>query len=278
MTRLVLIEGRIMSKIGLALGGGAARGLAHIGVLKVLEEMGIKPDVIAGTSIGAVIGATYASGKSAKEIEDIVLGLNWGKRALLFWDVTVPRTGLLRGRRIENFLKHIIGDVEFSDLKLPFACVATDLMSGKEVIMDDGPVVEALRASMAIPAIFTPLERDGLLLVDGGLRHPVPTHAARRLGADFVIAVNVEPDARRMASVPREKRKSGIPNIYDVIMQTVSIVSYQRVRGSLRRADVAIEPRTEDIGFGDFQKARECIARGEEAARAVLGRAGLVQT
>lgn len=266
-----------MPKIGLALGGGAARGLAHIGVLKVMEEAGIRPDAIAGTSIGAVIGAAYASGKSAREIEEIVLGLNWSKRALLFWDVTVPRTGLLRGKRIENFLKRTIGEIEFSDLKLPFACVATDLMSGEEVVMDSGPVVEALRASIAIPAIFTPLERDGRLLVDGGLRHPVPTHVVRRLGADFVIAVNVEPDARRMAKIPIEKRRSGMPNIFDVIMQAVSIVSYQRVRGSLRRADLAIEPHTEDIGFGDFQKAREFISRGEEAARAALEKAGIVK-
>jgi NTE family protein len=257
-------------KLGLALSGGAARGLAHIGVLKALERLRIKPDLIAGTSIGAVIGAAYARGMSPKEIEGTARSLTWGRRAILFSDLAVPRTGLLRGRRIENFLKKLVGDIQFADLKIPFACIATDLTTGEEVVLQDGPVVTALRATISIPAIFTPAKRDGRILVDGGLRSPVPVSTLHRMRADFVIASNVEPSAEDMARIPSGKRGARIPNIYNTIMQAIAIVSQQRASGDLRIADIAVEPRVEDVGFGDYHKVGTCISRGEEATRLAL--------
>jgi len=267
-----------MEKIGLALGGGVARGLAHIGVLKALQQLHIRPDLVSGTSIGAVIGALYAGGMTAEEMERTARGLNWGRRALLI-DVTVPRTGLIKGERVKRLLQRMVGDAQFADLNLPFACVATDLMTGEEVVMDDGPVVEAVRASISIPAIFTPVERNGRILVDGGLSAPVPVRALKEMGADFIIAVNVIPSARKRARTSRRGKRPRMPNIFDVIMQTNYIVSYQRVRSNLRRADLVIEPPVEDVDIADFHRIKDCISRGEEAARLALegtdlGRAG----
>ena len=266
-----------MAKLGLALGGGVARGLAHIGVLKVLESLRIKPDLIAGTSMGAVIGATYARGMSAGEIEGAALSLNWGRRAWLM-DITVPRTGLIRGQRIKRFLEETIGDVHFADLSIPFACTATDLMTGDEVVLQDGPVVDAVRASISIPAIFTPAILDEKILVDGGLRTPIPVRLLRRMGADFIIAVNVLPSATQHSHIHLKKGRIRVPNIFDVMMHTSHILSHQRVKTNLRGAKVIIEPDLADIAFGDFHRARECIARGEEAARLALEGTELART
>lgn len=180
-------------KIGYALGGGAARGLSHIGVLKVLHQRGISPDMIAGTSIGAIIGALYAGGYDPEDIEKIVLGLDWKKLANLV-DVTLPFSGLLQGKRVVVLLRSILGDMTFSQLRFPFACVATDILSGEQVVIRDGDLVEAVRASISIPGIFTPVELSGRFLVDGGLTNSVPVSICREMGADFVIGVNVIPD------------------------------------------------------------------------------------
>jgi NTE family protein len=260
-----------MTKIGLALGGGIARGLAHIGVLKVFDEHGIKADVVAGTSMGAVIGAAYALGKSGREIERIALNLTWGRRAIL-WDVTVPRTGLIRGPRIKQFLIEHLSNVRFDQLKIPFVCVATDLMTGQEVLIEDGSVVEAVRASISIPAIFTPVERDGKVLVDGGLSSSVPVSAAQRLGAEFVIAVNVVPTPQQIAAAHAARSKQHALTIFDVLMHMNYVMSNYRIAGDLQHADVVIEPQLADVGAGDFGRVRECVARGEEATHRALER------
>lgn len=160
-------------KVGLALGGGSARGLAHIGVLKVLEKGKIPIDMIAGTSAGALIGALYARGSSAGEIKKMVTGMSLIDRARMI-DLALPKTGLITGERIKKILKELIGEADFSDLKIPFACVATDIVTGEEVVMNHGSVVEAVRASISIPAVFTLVKREGKFLVDGGLVNPVP--------------------------------------------------------------------------------------------------------
>jgi len=179
-------------KVGLALGGGAARGLAHIGVLEVLEKEGIPIDMIAGTSAGAAIGALYAEGKDTSRIKDLVLDIKWWRLAPLV-DLALPKTGFIGGRKVKELLKLMIGDIEFGDLKIPLACVAADIMTGEEVVIKEGSVLEAVRASISIPVVFTVAKWRGRYLVDGGLVNPVPVSVLKRMGADFIIAVNVIP-------------------------------------------------------------------------------------
>jgi predicted acylesterase/phospholipase RssA len=179
-------------KIGYALGGGSARGLAHIGVLKVLETNGIRPDVIVGTSIGAIIGALYAGGHVAGEIEQIVLALDWKKMVALA-DISIPAGGFVQGKKVVALLESIIGHLSFFQLKIPFACASTDVLTGEEIILHDGSLVDAVRASISLPGVFRPVKSQGRYLVDGGLLNEVPVSVCRRLGADYVIGVNVIP-------------------------------------------------------------------------------------
>jgi predicted acylesterase/phospholipase RssA len=164
------------AKIGYALGGGGARGLSHIGVMKVLEEHGIYPDVIAGTSIGALVGALYASGLRAGDIER-ALRLDLRRLAMLA-DVRLSLSGLVQGKRVTSALKAFLGDLDFADLKIPFACVATDIVNGQEIVMRTGPVITAVRASISVPGLFTPVKVRGRYLVDGGLVNMVPSAPA----------------------------------------------------------------------------------------------------
>jgi NTE family protein len=189
-------------KIGYALGGGAARGLSHIGVLKVFEENNIHPDVIVGTSIGAIIGALYAGGHSAKEIEQIALGLGWKKMVSLA-DISIPAGGLVQGKRIVALLESILGHLSFSQLKIPYACATTDVVTGEEVIMQEGSLIDAIRASISLPGIFKPVHHQGRFLVDGGLVNEVPVIVCRQLGANYVIGVNVIPPPGRVMNKSR---------------------------------------------------------------------------
>ncbi|MFQ5640823.1 MAG: patatin-like phospholipase family protein, partial [bacterium] len=179
-------------KIGLALGSGSARGLAHIGVIKALDEMGIYVDYVAGTSIGALVGAVYASG-NIETLEDVVLKLDWKKIINLF-DIVFPRSGLLDGKKITDFIRQHVKGQNIEDLALPFCAVATDLTTGKEVSLAQGDVIEAIRASISIPGILTPVKKGNMVLVDGGLVNPVPVSEARKMGAEFVIAVDLNHD------------------------------------------------------------------------------------
>jgi len=250
-------------KIGLALGGGSARGLAHIGVLEVLEEEGIPIDLIAGTSAGAAIGALYAQGKDASLIKDLALDLSWKRLASLV-DLALPRTGFIGGKKIKDMLGLIIGgDIKFSDLKIPLACVATDIMTGEEVVIDHGSVLEGIRASISIPVIFTLVRWKGRYLVDGGLVNPVPVSVLKRMGADFIIAVNVTPDITARVQPAKDFK----PNIINIIMQSMYIGTYLLVGSSLEGADIVIEPQVVHIGASDFHRCQECILQGEWAAK-----------
>ena len=184
-------------KIGYALGGGAARGLSHIGVLKVFEEHGIFPSVITGTSVGALVGALYAGGISVGDIERLALRLSFGRLALMA-DITLPFSGLIGGRRVTSLLKSFLGDLTFSQLKYDFACVATDINTGEQVVLREGSLIEAVRASISLPGIFTPVKVKGRYLVDGGLVNEVPVSVCRDMGAGYVIGVNVIPGPGRM--------------------------------------------------------------------------------
>lgn len=176
-------------RIGLALGSGSARGLAHVGVIRAIEDVGIKIDYIAGTSMGALIGAVHAAGKLG-ELETTFLGFDWKKTAS-FFDVVLPRSGLLDGAKVSALVRSHIHADDIEALPITFAAVASDLTSGKEVVIRTGDIIEAVRASISVPGIFTPVRRNGQLLVDGGLTNPVPTSAVRVMGADFIIAVDL---------------------------------------------------------------------------------------
>ena len=259
-------------KVGLALGAGAARGAAHIGVLEILEKEGIPIDMIAGTSAGAVAGALYAQSPNASRIKKLALELNWKRLAPLI-DLSLPKTGIIKGKKIKDLLiSSLGGDVNFRDLRIPFACVATDIESGEEVVIDSGSVPEAVRASISIPALFTLVKRDGRYLVDGSLINPVPVSVVKQMGADFVIAVNVIPDVAEHAHrVNKEREESARePNIIHILMQSTYIGTYALVRASLEEADIVIEPQTAHIGAGEFHHAQEGILQGELAAQAAI--------
>ncbi len=287
--------------VGLALGGGAARGFAHIGVLRVLEENGIVPDVIVGTSIGAVAGGCYAYSQLGA-FEDWARGLN-ARGVLGYLDISLGGSGLISGDRLAKRLELALGDVAIEDLPRQFAAIATELGTGHEIWLTRGRLIHALRASYALPGIFNPIRVGGRWLVDGALVNPVPVSAARALGARLVIAVNLnadllghgvtisnhgsdEDDAREL-QMTRErpgglrnllnlenllKRQfmdvSGRPNVANVMIDAFNIIQDRVTRARLAGdpPDVMISPRLGKIGLFDFHRAREAIALGEQAA------------
>jgi NTE family protein len=259
-------------KVGLALGGGAARGLAHIGVLEVLERERIPIDMIAGTSIGGMVGAFRAQGKDCSVMKEIALKLSPIKMLSLA-DLALPKSGLLGGKAVINMLQKTMGkDVKFDELPMPLALVATDIITGEEVVIDQGSVLEGVRASISIPGIFTVAKRQGRYLVDGGLVNPVPVSVVKSMGADFTIAVNVMPD---VGAGVRHFKKAGQkewkePNIFNVILQSLYIGTYIIAKASTEGADIVINPDTAHINPADFHHAEECIRQGEIAARAAM--------
>ena len=255
--------------VGLALGGGGARGLAHIGVLEVLQEAEIPIDMIAGTSAGAAIGAIYAQGKDASLIKNLATGFNWRKLFSLV-DFVFPRNGLIQGKRIADLLQLVMGGkIKFTDLKIQLACVATDLSRCEEVVIDEGSVIDAVRASISIPGIFTVFKHKGRYLIDGSLVNPVPVNVLKNKGIDFVIAVNVIPDLRERHNQAGKQDIVAFkkPNIFSVIMQSTHIAQCVLLRSCLQGAEVVIQPQVAHIGVADFRRASECITQGRLAAK-----------
>jgi NTE family protein len=254
-------------KVGLALGGGAARGMAHIGVLEVLEREEIPIDMIAGTSIGGMVGAFRAQGKDSSVMKEMALKLNVMK-ILSLADLALPKSGLFGGKAVINMLQKTMGnDVKFEELPIPLALVATDIVTGEEVVIDRGSVLDGVRATISIPGIFTVAKWRGRYLVDGGLVNPVPVSVLKTMGADFIIAVNVMPDVgadvHHLKSAGGKKPKE--PNIFNVILQSLYIGTYIIAKASIEGADIIITPDTLHIHPGDFHRARECIEQGEIA-------------
>jgi NTE family protein len=258
-------------KVGLALSGGAARGLAHVGVISVLHNEGIPIDMIAGTSAGAIMGAVYARHLDTEKMKEYALDPGWKKRAPMI-DPSFPKTGFIKGKKIENLLASFLGgNIDFKDLKIPFACVATDIHTGEEIVIDHGSVTEAIRASISIPGIFTLTKHEGRYLVDGGLTTPVPVEVVRQMGADFVIAVNVNPDVVDRQSIKTSPQKPDkAPNIFQVLIQSIYITTNSLARTNLENADVVIEPDIADISASEFIRTPELIDLGEAAALAAL--------
>jgi NTE family protein len=242
--------------VGLALGGGSARGFAHIGVLKVLESAGIPVDLIAGTSMGAVVGAFYCSGIGLRMIERLA-----GHIQRNHWmDWTFPRMGLASGDKMEQLLAMLTRNKTFADLNKPFAVVAADLVRGEKVVIKNGNVARAVRASAAIPGVFCPVEYQGRTLVDGAVVERIPVQTARDLGADVVIAVDVG------IYVDGTKPQ----HILDVITQSLDLMQRDLCRISTIVADLVILPQLQDVPPGHFHKAPQAILAGEDAAIAML--------
>ncbi|OPZ27268.1 MAG: NTE family protein RssA [Lentisphaerae bacterium ADurb.BinA184] len=258
---------------GLALGGGAGRGWAHVGVLRALTESGLRVTHVAGTSIGALVGAFAAAGKTAVLTDTVA---KFGPlRFLRLFDPGWSGTGLVGGRRVEAFLRDHLGDACIEDLPVRYAAVATDLLTGGAVVLDRGPLVTAVRASIAIPGVFTPVESEGRLLADGGLLDPMPVGVVRRLGAARVIAVGLNrdiPAARAEIRPRRWFRGRRRRHLLDVVGSALVILEQQLTEARLRDepADLLIQPGLAAVGLTDFDRPQPAIEAGYEAARAAL--------
>jgi NTE family protein len=286
-------------RLGLALGAGSARGWAHIGVIRALEERGIKPDLVCGTSIGALVGAAYAAGE-LERLEEWVTGLAWTKVVRLM-DLTWRPGGLIRGTRLFTLFGSLFEDRDISELPITYGAVATELESGRELWLRQGKVLEAVRASCAMPGLFTPVIREGTVLVDGGLVNPVPVSMCRALGAELVVAVDLswgklgpyrrskerEVTSRetpgwidRMASslllrkekskdpsIVKQEEEPTIPSIFNVFLTSLDIVEMRVARSRLagEPADVLITPLLPDFATMDYHRSREAIEEGRAA-------------
>lgn len=248
--------------MGLALSGGAARGIAHVGVLKVLAEHSIPIDFVAGTSAGSIAGGALAAGMSLEEIEKLSRTLRWKDMGRM----TLSRLGVQSNARMEDFLRKFLPITRFEEMRIPFAAVATDLQSGEPVVMSgEGDVPFAIRASCTIPGWYVPVTDDkGRQLVDGGLVANVPAAAARSLGADVVIAVDVNAEGAKFLGPPQ--------SAIGVIFQSMMVVQRTVSALQLQDADIVIRPRVGHIRWDEMKRADELITLGEEAARRTISR------
>jgi NTE family protein len=259
-------------RVGVALSGGAARGLAHVGVLDVLHQAHIPIDMIAGTSAGAIMGAIYAAHLGTQKMLEYALDPGW-KKFTVMGDPTLEKTGFLKGKKIMSLIAEFLGgDPDFKELKIPFSAVATDIDTGEEVVISHGSVLDAIRASISLPGIFTVVEREGRYLVDGGLTTPVPIHVVKNMGADFIIAVNVNPDVSKRMGKAYQARVAvkKEPNLFQIMMQSFYITTWSLAHLSLEGANVVIEPEMEHITSSDFKMAAELIDHGRIAAEKAL--------
>ncbi len=247
-------------KVGLVLGGGVARGLAHIGALKVFERQGLKVDYVAGTSSGALIGALYAAGISAFEMEKIALKMGWDKIVQVSLSVHGPFSSL----PLIRFIERRIGKIDFEKLKMPLAIVATDLRNGEEVIIQKGSVAEAVAASSAFPGFFRPIQigkHD--LLVDGGVVNNLPVDVVKRMGADIVIAIDVVPIKAPLSSLHLDMVK--------ILGRSIDLMLKQLSEKNRQQADFLIEPKiAEDVWHLDLKHAKQLIYEGEFAAQRIM--------
>jgi NTE family protein len=242
-------------RIGLALGAGGARGFAHVGVLQVLEKMGVTIDMIAGSSMGSLVGALYCTGMETKYLESLAVNL---KRR--HWiDFTVPKMGFVNGSRIMEMVRFLTKGMNIEDLPIPLSIVATDVEKGERVVFREGPIHQAVRGSISIPGIFTPHRYQGRLLIDGGVIDRVPIHVCREMGADIVIAVDVG----------LYDKEAQVKSIFDVIFQSIEIMEREILRTRMLDADVVLRPDVGHISSTAFTQIDECVLHGREAAERV---------
>lgn len=243
-------------KIGLALGGGAARGFAHIGVIKTLESHGINPQIVVGTSAGAVVGALYAGGYGGFDLQKIAFQLD----SASVGDWTMPDRGFIKGELLQNFINTSVQNRPIERLNKTFAAVATDLGNGDQAVFRQGNTGMAVRASSSVPGVFQPVSINGREYVDGGLTSPVPVKAARGLGANIVIAVDI-------SSKPKYGK---VGDTKEILLQTFSIMGQSISQYELAQADVVIRPDMGKNGSADFEQKHRAIMEGERAALAAL--------
>ena len=247
-------------KIALVLGGGAARGFAHIGVIRALEQEKIPIDLVVGTSVGSLIGAIYAHDRNSFELEWTAFSLD--KDDIFDYGLfnVLSGMGLAKGEKLEAFVKSKVPVEKIENLKIPFAAVAVDLNRGTRVVLDSGSVGRAVRASSAIPGVFQPVEHQGKLLVDGGVVDNVPVSVARDKGADFVIAVDIG----------KQVDNFNVTNLVDVMIQSNTIMGAENAKPTKQQADVLITPNVGDVGMLDFSQKKRCIQSGIEATQKVI--------
>ncbi len=260
-------------KIGLALGSGGPRGLAHIGVIKVLEENNIPIDFIAGSSVGSLIGGLYALTKDIDAMAEIALRTNRRKLVSLLRPFSLSFSGLLKGLNLERFFDREFGPgKKFSDLKIPFVSVATDIKTGEEIRLNNGYLNRAIRASISLPLIFNPVKINGRFLVDGGLVNPVPDNVVREMGADIVIAVNLFPNDDNQR---REAKEGARLRIFSIARDSLGILQSHLAQHFSEDADISITPQVYDISWVDlfeFIDGDKTIQKGREAAENVLSK------
>jgi NTE family protein len=240
-------------KFGLALGGGAARGFAHVGVIQVLEEAGIKPDLVVGTSAGSVVAAFYASGKDGAQLQKAAETME--EATITDWTVPLLGRGMMRGDGLARYVNKQTGNRRIEDFKMPLGIVATDLKTGEGILFQRGDVGTAVRASSAVPSVFEPVRIGNREFVDGGLVSPVPVRYARQMGAEYVLAIDI--------SSPPESGKTG--DMFDILMQTFTIMGKSINRLELRDADLVVRPALNDVGSADFKARRRSIEAGRAA-------------
>ena len=244
---------KIPPRLGLALGGGAARGFAHVGVIQVLEEAGIRPDLVAGTSAGSLVAAIYASGKTGSQLQRVAETME--EATIADWTVPLFNRGVLRGDALARYVNAQVGSRLIEDMHLPLGIVATDLNSGRDVLFQRGDTGTAVRASSAVPGVFQPVKISGRDYVDGGLVSPVPVRAARKMGAELVIAVDI--------SSPPDGNLAG--GTLDVLLQTFSIMGMSINTFELQDADVVVRPSLNGIASSDFSSRKRSIDAGRKA-------------
>jgi NTE family protein len=248
-------------KVALVLGGGAARGFAHIGVIKALEAQGIFPDMVVGTSAGSLVGALYAAGNNGFALQKLAMEMD--EAAISDWSVPLfsQSSGVIKGEAVQLYVNRAVNNQPIEKLKISFGAVATDLHTGQAILFRRGNTGAAVRASSAVPGIFQPTKIGGATYVDGGLVSPVPVSFARKMGADFVIAVNISVQ-------PEAQPASGT---LEVLLQTFAIMGQSLNQYELRDADVVIRPELATMKGNDFQQRNVAIMAGERAATAVMG-------
>jgi NTE family protein len=249
----VVIAPKIPPRIGLVLGGGAARGFAHVGVIQVLEEAGIRPAMVTGTSAGSLVAAIYASGKTGKQLQQVAESME--EATIADWTLPLFNRGMLRGDALARYVNGQVGSRLIEDLPLPLGIVATDLNTGQSMLFQRGDTGTAVRASSAVPAVFLPVRISGHEYVDGGLVSPVPVRAARQMGAELVIAVDI--------SSPPDGNLAG--GTLDVLLQTFSIMSKSINYFELKEADVVVRPVLPGVSGSDFGARKRSIEAGRQA-------------
>lgn len=256
----VLETARRPPRLGLALGGGAARGFAHVGVIQVLEQSGIRPDLVVGTSAGSLVAALYASGQSAAELERAALSME--EATLTDWTLPFQGRGVLRGDALARYVRQAVSGRLIEQMNVPLGILATDLGSGQGTVFRRGDTGLAVRASSAVPGVFTPVTIAGREYVDGGLVAPVPVSQARAMGAEVVLAVDISSD-------PEDKDASGL---LQMLLQTTAIMGQSINRHELRTAEVVVRPALRGVGSADFSARQRSIAAGRAAMQAAMPR------